>query len=58
MTPLHPAASHGAIELVRLPVERGADLIVRDIQFAGTPLAWARHFAREELIDSLQGLGQ
>lgn len=40
-TPLHMAAYHGALDAVRLLIEAGADIKVRDQRFQGTPLSWA-----------------
>jgi hypothetical protein len=42
-TPLHHAALHGHLDVVRLLVERGARLDVHDRLWDGTPLGWARH---------------
>ena len=48
-TPLHQAAGAGNDELVRLLVERGAILDMKDILWRGTPADWARHAGRTEL---------
>jgi hypothetical protein len=48
-TPLHQAAAAGCIELVRLLVERGARLDLKDILWQGTPADWARHEGRPEI---------
>lgn len=45
-TPLHQAALAGYRELVRLLVERGARLDLRDILWHGTPADWAKHGGR------------
>jgi hypothetical protein len=42
-TPLHQAALAGHIEVVRLLVERGASLDMRDTLWKGTAIDWARH---------------
>ena len=42
-TPLHQAAWGGHDEVVRLLVERGARLDLRDVLWHGTPADWARH---------------
>jgi hypothetical protein len=42
-TPLHQAACTGDVELVRLLVEHGARLDLRDVLWNGTPADWARH---------------
>jgi hypothetical protein len=36
-----------------LLLDLGADPNVRDDRFNGTPLGWARHFERREMIDLL-----
>ncbi|MFZ1011268.1 MAG: ankyrin repeat domain-containing protein [Candidatus Sulfotelmatobacter sp.] len=41
-TPLHQAAGSGHDEVVRLLVERGARLDLKDILWHGTPADWAR----------------
>lgn len=42
-TPLHQAAGAGHEEVVRLLVERGARLDLKDILWRGTPAEWAGH---------------
>jgi len=42
-TPLHQAALGGHDEVVRLLVERGARLDLKDVLWHGTPADWARH---------------
>jgi ankyrin repeat protein len=42
-TPLHQAAFAGHEGVVRLLVERGARLDIRDTVWHGTPLGWALH---------------
>ena len=42
-TPLHQAAGAGHEEVVRLLVERGARLDMKDILWQATPAGWARH---------------
>ncbi|HWY23222.1 MAG TPA: ankyrin repeat domain-containing protein [Candidatus Acidoferrum sp.] len=48
-TPLHQAVGAGHDELVRLLVERGARLDMKDILWRATPADWARHAGRIEL---------
>jgi hypothetical protein len=42
-TALHHAVSSGSIDAVRVLVEAGADLGVRDTVYNGTPLGWAEY---------------
>lgn len=46
-TPLHYAALSGHRELVRLLVDRGADLNCLDDEFGATPAGWAIEYLRE-----------
>jgi hypothetical protein len=48
-TPLHQTALAGHDQLVRLLVERGARLDMKDILWKGTPADWAAHAGRTEL---------
>jgi ankyrin repeat protein len=48
-TPLHQAALGGHDDLVRLLVERGARLDLRDTLWLGTPADWAKHESRKEI---------
>jgi ankyrin repeat protein len=48
-TPLHQAALAGHTQLVRLLVERGARLDMKDILWHGTPADWAAHENRTEV---------
>jgi ankyrin repeat protein len=42
-TPLHHAAWHGNVAMVRVLLELGAAVNVRDKRFGSSPLAWAAH---------------
>jgi hypothetical protein len=42
-TPLHQAAAGGHEEMVKLLVERGARLDMKDVLWHGTPAGWAKH---------------
>jgi len=53
-TPLHQAALAGHDAVVRLLVERGARLDIRDTIYAGTPLGWAEYSGRQEIAEYLR----
>jgi hypothetical protein len=53
-TPLHQAALAGHLEVVRLLVERGARLDIRDIHHDGTALEWAEHGGRTDVVEYLR----
>ena len=48
-TPLHQAAAAGCMEMVRLLVDRGARLDLKDILWHATPAGWARHEGKTEV---------
>jgi hypothetical protein len=53
-TPLHQAVWGGHDDLVRLLVERGAKLDMKDILWQGTPADWARHGGKTEIESYLR----
>ena len=53
-TPLHVAVAEGNLEMARLLLSLGADPNLPDARFAATPLGWARHFDRPDLIELLE----
>lgn len=53
-TPLHQAVWSGHEAVVRLLVERGARLDVKDTVHQGTPLGWAEFGGRTEITDYLR----
>jgi len=55
-TPLHQAAGGGCDQLVRLLVERGARLDLKDVLWQATPADWARHEGRTEIEAYLRAL--
>jgi hypothetical protein len=48
-TPLHQAAASGNEDMVRLLVERGSRLDMKDVLWHGTPEGWARHEGKLEV---------
>jgi Ankyrin repeats (3 copies) len=54
-TPLHQASGRGHNDVVRLLVERGARLDVKDILWRATPADWARHAGKTEIEAYLRG---
>ena len=57
-TPLHQAVWSNREQVVRLLVERGARLEMRDLIYDGTPLDWAVYGDRTEIADYLRGRSQ
>jgi hypothetical protein len=53
-TPLHQAVVHGRKETVRLLVERGARLDLKDTIYQGTPLDWAEYAGESAIADLLR----
>jgi len=53
--PAHYAASGAPLDVLRLLVDRGADLTVRDAQFNLTPRGWAKYFNRDDAAELLRG---
>jgi len=56
-TPLHQAVWADHLPVVRLLVERGARLDIRDTVYQGTPLGWAIHGERTRIADYLRERG-
>lgn len=56
-TPLHQAALAGHEETVRLLVERGARLDLKDTTWQGTPEGWAMHEGRTKIAEYLRAQG-
>jgi ankyrin repeat protein len=53
-TALHKAAEDGDLELARTLLRLGADPDIKDLRFDSTPLGWARHFGRLQLVELLE----
>lgn len=49
-TALHAAAGQGQRDVVELLVERGADASIKDVRYQSTPLGWAEHMGRDDVI--------
>lgn len=56
-TPLHQAALEGHEDVVRLLVERGARLDIRDTIFHQIPAGWAEHGKQDRIAGYLRGQG-
>jgi hypothetical protein len=54
-TTLHTAVERNDLELARVLLAARPDLEIRDSRFGGTPLGWARHLQRTELIALIEG---
>lgn len=57
-TPLHQAVWADHLDMVKMLVERGVRLDVRDTIYDGTPLDWAKHGKRTAIADYLQGVAK
>ncbi len=53
-TPLHQSAGGGHEEVVRLLVERGARLDLKDVLWRDTPAAWALHEGKARIAEYLR----
>ena len=47
-TPLHHAVASGSLEAVKVLVQAGADLNVRDKAWGGTPLGWSQYYLDDQ----------
>jgi ankyrin repeat protein len=56
-TPLHQAVANGHVETVKLLVERGADLSIKDLIFRSTPLGWADYLNQPTIANYLRSKG-
>jgi len=56
-TPLHQAVWSGSDAIVRLLVERGARLDIKDTIYQGTPLGWAEYGGRTAIAEYLRSVG-
>ncbi|HXP88415.1 MAG TPA: ankyrin repeat domain-containing protein [Bryobacteraceae bacterium] len=56
-TPLHQAIAGDHDAVVRLLVERGARLDIKDTIYQGTPLGWAMHLGKAEIEKYLRAHG-
>ncbi|CAF2507072.1 unnamed protein product [Rotaria sp. Silwood2] len=53
---MHLAAGHNNIDMLKLLLDKGADINIKDSQ-GNTPLAWAREINATETANELQGRG-
>jgi len=53
-TPLHQAAGAGHDDVVKLLVERGARIDMKDILWHGTPADWAKHGSKTKIEEYLR----
>ena len=56
-TPLSKAAAYGHEEMVKLLLEKGADLDSKDSEYGWTPLSWAARYRNEAVIKLLREKG-
>jgi ankyrin repeat protein len=55
--PLHQAIAAGQLEVVKVLVDRGARLDLKDTIHQGTPLGWAKYCNQPQIAAFLQGRG-
>ena len=55
-TPLHEAAFHGDLALVRALIDLGADPTIADPDHHSTPLGWARYNQQHEVVEHLANI--
>ena len=57
-SPVHHAVYSGSLESVKLLVEAGANLKKKDKIYKGTPLDWAVHGGKNEIVEYLKEKGE
>lgn len=55
-TALHSAAGQGHVAVVELLLARGADPSIQDVRYQSTPLGWATHLGRSDVVALLSEL--
>jgi ankyrin repeat protein len=55
--PIHQAIAAGHLDVVKLLVDRGARLDIRDTIHQGTPFGWAKYCDKPEIADYLGAIG-
>ena len=53
-TPLHHATGSGSLDTVKVLVEAGANLDIRDSVYEGTPLDWAEYLKKDDIAAYLR----
>jgi GNAT superfamily N-acetyltransferase len=57
VTPMHVAVENNDLDFARLLLRFGPDLDLKDKAYKSTPIGWAEHFGRTEILELLQGAG-
>jgi len=55
--PIHQAIASGHLDVVKLLVDRGARLDIKDTIHHGTPLGWAKYCDKPQIADYLRAIG-
>lgn len=55
--PIHQAVAAGHLNVVKLLVDRGARLDIKDTIHHGTPLGWAKYCEQPQIADYLRAIG-
>jgi hypothetical protein len=55
-TALHHAVWSGSLDTVKVLIDAGANVDIRDTAYQGTPLGWAEHAENEEIAEYLRSM--